>query len=268
MSTLKNLSNIYVPVREQRTTGVSILAALNAEVVLQLSGDESVCVYVNGSAGTLNCTLEFTGTVDGTNYFPVPVIPYYGTGAANTPSFAQPLLSEAINTTAVQRVYCARTAQLKAFRVRMSAYTAGSADVTINSDAQKSLHPAVFDGRPTTLFVGVTGTAGAAATATLPAVAGLRHFIDFIAVQRIATATLVAGTAAVGASAATNLPAGLVGSFAFGPDAAAQGSMVEIKRDFGSTGLAATAPGTATVLTMPATTTVIWRIDIAYRLGI
>lgn len=268
MSIQRNLGGAFVPVREQRTTGTVLLAALNAEAVLSLSGDESIVIYINGSAGTLNCTFEFTGTVDGTNYFPVPVVPYYGTGAAATPSFAQPMLSEAINTTAVQRVYCARVSQLKAFRVRMSAYTAGSADVCINSDAQKSLHPAIYDGRPTTLYVGATAAVGVAATATLPLVAGLRHYIDFISVQRIASAALVAGAGTVAASVGTNLPAGFVGSFAFGQDAAIQGTMLEIKRDFGGTGLAALAPGVATVLTMPATTGVIWRIEVAYRLGL
>jgi len=193
MAQIYNLNDTYVPIRERRrTTGT--LAALKAEVVHQLNGDEAAKIYINAAVGTWNATLEFTGTVDGTNYFPIPVFPDALACTGGTiPISAQPLLIEAINTTSVIRTYSVSTGQLAAIRVRASVFTAGSADVTIISDPENSSHPhASGANRNATLAVTATGAASAAVTATLPLVAGLRHYIDFIQVIRSATAALTA----------------------------------------------------------------------------
>jgi hypothetical protein len=261
-----NLNSEYVPIRERRrTTGT--IAALNAEVVHLLNGDESAMIYVNASVGTWNATLEFTGTIDGTNYFSIPVYPMATASTSSTalPQSAQPLLIEAINGTSVIRTYAVATGQLAAIRVRASAWTAGSADVTIISDAENPSHPAVTAQRSSTLMVTATGAASAAVTATLPLVAGLRHYIDFIQVTRSATAALTAAATPVLVTT-TNLPG--TPALTFGSDAGGIGIDKEVKLDFGSTGLAATALGTATTVVCPIYTGVIWRVNVAYRLGI
>lgn len=266
MSIQKNLSGLYVPVREQRQTA-GTLTALNAEVVHTVNGDDSALIFINTAGVALSATLEFSGSIDGVNYFFLPVVPFTGVGGA-LPSFAQPLTTDLLTAITGQRAYALKTSQLSKIRVRFSLYTSGSCDVTVNSDANRSLHPAISDGRPTTLYLGATAAVGVATSISLPAVANLRHYIDFIVVQRIASAALTVGASVVAATASANLPAGLVGDFAFGQDAAAQGTMMEIKRDFGGTGLAANVIGTASGITMPATAGVIWRISMAYRVGV
>lgn len=265
MSIIRNQAGAVVPIREQRKYPTTVMASVNAEMVMDVNGDESALIYVNGGASTLTCTFIFEGTVDGINYFPVLVIPYFSAGAAGNPSLGAPLITESITTTAVQRVYALRCAQLVKFRIRMSVYTTGSADVTIVSDAQKSIHPALFDGRPTALMVTTTAATGVAATASLPAVAGLRHYVDFIRVTRSATALLTAAATPTIVTT-TNLPG--TPAFSFGQSADAQGVDVERSLDFGGTGFAASAVNTATTVVAPATTGVIWRINVGYRLGL
>jgi len=265
MSILRNQTGAIVPVREQRKYPTTVMAALNAEIVMDVNGDESALIYVNGGASTLTCTFLFEGTVDSVNYFPILVVPYFASGSAGSPSLGAALITEAITATAVQRVYALRCAQLTKFRIRMSAYTTGSADITITTDAQKSLHPAVFDGRPTSLMLSTTAATGVAATATIPSVAGLRHYIDFIRVIRSATAVLTA-SATPTVVTTTNLPGSP--AFTFGQSADNIGVDVERALDFGGTGLAASAVGTNTTIVAPATTGVIWRINVGYRLGL
>ena len=258
-----NAAGIAVPLRERRELTVS-LAALNATADLDLNGDTSALVYVNGSGATLTGTLSFLGTVDGTNYFPVLAVPYYGLNGT-LPVMGQPLLSEAVSTTSWARVYAIRVGQLKRLRVLMSACTAGAAAVTIVSDANQSIHPAVFEGRPSTLLVTATAALATAVTASLPAVTGLRHYIDFISVVKFNGAVLTAAAAPV-VCTTTNLPGSPVLNFP--ADAATQGTDVERRLDWGGTGCAASAIGTATTIVCPVTTGALWRINVGYRLGL
>lgn len=263
MSTLKNLSGTFVPVRERREAA-GTLGALNAEVVLPLNGDENALVYVQSTA--FIGTLEFTGLGDETaGYFPVVAYPYSpGCAGGTIPLAGQPLLSDALVAANTVRVYSVPVGQLRALRVRASAYTSGAAAVTISSDPNDALNTAIIS-RPTTLLVTATGASAAAVTATLPSVAGLRHVVDFIRVTRSATALLTAGATPTLVTT-TNLPGSPV--LTFGADAAAQGVDKEGVLDFGSSGLAASALGTATTIVCPATTGVIWRVNVGYRLGL
>jgi len=99
---------------------------------------------------------------------------------------------EVVNAATVQRALCASVAGLQKVRVRLTAYTSGSCAVTINSDDCKSISPYANDTKAATLTVSVTAAVSTAVTATLPAVAGLRHYIDRIDVVRSATAALTA----------------------------------------------------------------------------
>lgn len=264
MATFKNDDGVIVPVRERRE-GFGTLAALNAETVIDVNGDEFALVYVRSTA--FIGTLEFTGCSDYTNamYFPVAAYPYsIGCAGGTIPLAGQPLLIDALVSANTVRVYAVPVGQLRKLRVRVSAYTSGAADVSITTEAQNSINTAI-EAKPSTLLVTNTGAASAAVTATLPAVAGLRHIVDFIYVNRSATAALTASATPVLVTT-TNLPGAPV--LTLGSDAAGIGIDKEARLDFGSTGLAATALGTATTVVCPVYTGVIWRVIVGYRLGL
>jgi hypothetical protein len=264
MSINKNAAGSIIPIRERREAS-GVLAALNAELVIALNGDESALVYIQST--NFIGTLEFTGAnnADGTQYFPVAAYPYaIGCAGGTIPLAGQPLLLDALVAANTSRVYSVPVGQLKSLRVRASAFTSGSCVCTIVSDTQMAINTAIT-ARPSTLLVTATGAASAAVTATLPAVAGLRHIIDFIQVTRSATAALTAAATPVLVTT-TNLPG--TPALTFGSDVAGIGIDKDVKLDFGSTGLAATALGTATTVVCPVYTGVIWRATVGYRLGL
>lgn len=264
MSIPRRPDGTYVPIREAREATGSI-SAVNGEVVLPLSGDESALVTVVSAA--FIGTLEFTGVADGTGaaYHPVLAYPYPpGCVGGTIPPGGQPLLTEALVAANTLRTYSVPCGQLKALRVRASAYTSGVADITIRSDSTDPLSPAIT-ARASTLLVTATAAAGTAVTVTLPAVPGLRHIVDFIQITRSATAALTA-SATPTLITTTNLPGAPV--ITMGSDAGGIGVDKEARLDFGSTGLAATAVGTATTVVCPATPSVVWRATVSYRLGL
>lgn len=265
MSILKNLSNEFVPVRERREIS-GTLASVNDSLVLDVNGDASATISIYGGGGTLNATYVVEGSMDGTVYgsllaFPNP--PFCAGGTI--PSAAQPMLLEAVNAASLRRVLHVAVGGLKKLRVRMSAFTAGSADVLIVSDTNDSINPYIRDQKTGTLLVTVTAASGVAATATLPAVAGLRHYLDQIFINRSYTA-LATASATPTVVTTSNIPGAL--AFTFGADAGAQGTDQESGLNFGGAGAAATALGVATTVVCPATPNVIWRVVVAYRLGL
>jgi hypothetical protein len=264
MSRLTNLDGAFVPVRERRSA-TGTLAGLNAEVVLPLNGDSMALVTVvsNSFVGTL----EFTAAGDsgGANYVPVPAFPYsLGCVGGTIPVAAQPIITDALVAAMTLRTYAIPCGQMWNLRVRASAYTSGTCAVTMTSDTAETINLALWL-RPTTLLVSATGAAGAAVTATLPAVPGFRHVVDFIRVTRSATALLTAAAAPVVVTT-TNLPG--PPALTFGADAAPLGVDKEGVLDFGASGLAATAVNTATTVVCPATPNVIWRVNVGYRLSV
>ena len=252
-----------MPHFEARTASGS-LNALNAEVAMDLSGDSSATIFLNAQSA-LTATYVVEGSVDGTNYFSVLAFPYSpGCLLGTIPVAGQPIVSEA-STLQIQRTLCVGTGGLKKLRVRLSAWTSGTALVTINADTCDSISPYVRDQKAATLMVTATGAAAAAVTATLPAVAGLRHYIDRISVVRSATAALTAAAAPVVVTT-TNLPG--TPALTFGSDAGGIGLDKEAVLDFGGAGCAAIAINTATTIVCPVYTGVIWRINVSYRLGL
>ena len=264
MSLLRNLLGNFMPHFEaRRTTGT--LAAVNAEVVHDLNGDASAVIYLNGT-GTLNATYAVDGSADGVNYFPLICYPYAtGSVGGTLPVAAQPLVTEAVNAATVQRALCASVSGLQKLRVRLTTYASGTCAVTINSDACQSVNPYANDTRASTLMVSATAAVSTAATATLPAVTGLRHYIDRIDVIRSATAALTAGAAPVVVTT-TNING--APQLTFGSDAGGVGVDKTVTLDFGATGMACSAVGTATTIVCPVYTGVIWRVNVAYRLGL
>lgn len=264
MSIQRNLSGVFMPHQEsRRSTGT--LAALNAELVHDVNGDNHASIYLNGT-GTFNATYNIQGSVDGTIYF--DLLAFSNTQAANggtIPQAGQPIISEAVNAATVQRHLCVAVAGLQRIRIRLTAYTSGSGAVTIISDMGDSISPYVRDQKAATLMVTATGAASAAVTATLPAVTGLRHYIDRISVVRSATAALTAAATPVVVTT-TNLPG--TPALTFGSDAGGIGIDQERVFEFGGAGIAASATGTATTIVAPVWTGVIWRINVSYRLGL
>ena len=140
----------------------------------------------------------------------------------------------------------------------------GTCTATINADECQSFNPYVRDQKAATLMVTVTAAVGVAATATLPAVAGLRHYIDRISVVRSATAALTAAATPVLVTT-TNIPG--TPALTLGSDVGGIGVDKLFDFDFGSSGIAVTAINTATTVVCPAYVGVIWRVNVAYRLG-
>lgn len=247
----------------RRTSGS--MSAINAEVVHDVDGDQSAVIYLNGT-GTLNATYVIDGSPDGVEYFPLLCYPYTPASLGGTlPQAGQPLLTEAVNAATVKRMLCTAVGGLRKIRVRLSAYTGGTCAVSINSDDCASISPYVRDQKSATLMVSQTAAVGVANSVTLPAVAGLRHYIDFISVTRSATAALTASATPVLVTI-TNIAGAPV--ITFGSDAGGVGIDVERKLDFGASGMASTAVGTATTVVCPAYAGVIWRVNVAYRLGL
>ena len=264
MSILRNLLGNFMPHMEARVT-TGALSALNAEVVHTVSGDSSTSIFLVGS-GTFNATYNVQGSVDGTNFFDLPTFPIAQASLGGTlPQAGQPLLSEAVNAASVQRLLCVAAGGLQKVRIRLTAYTSGSGAVTIISDECPSLSPYVRDQKAATLHATNTAAVSTAVTCTLPAVAGLRHYVDRISVLRSATAALTAAATPVLVTT-TNLPGNPV--LTFGADVAGIGVDKELVLDYGGAGMAASAVSTATTVVCPVYTGVIWRVNVSYRLGI
>lgn len=264
MSILRDFLGNWIPhFVSRRTTGS--LSVVNATLEHAVDGDASVVININGT-GTANATYIVEGTPDGINYFPLACYPYSPASLGGTlPQAGQPLYTEAVNVATVNRMLCAAVGGMQKIRVRLSVYASGSFDITINSDDCPSISPYVRDQKAATLLVTATGLVSAAVTATLPAVAGFRHYVDFIQVVRSATAALTAAAAPVLVTT-TNLQGAPV--FTFGADAGGIGIDKEKILDAGGSGLAATAVGTASTVVCPVYTGVIWRVMVAYRLGL
>lgn len=264
MSLLRNLLGSFMPHMESRRS-TATLAAVNAELVHDVNGDNSATIYINGT-GTFNATYNIQGTIDGTNYFDILSYPISQAAVGGTiPIAGTPIVTEAVNAATVQRALCISCGGLARVRIRLTAYTGGSAIITINSDECESISPYVRNQKAATLTVTATAAVSTAVTATLPAVAGLRHYIDRISVVRSATAALTAAATPVLVTT-TNIPG--TPALTFGSDAAGIGIDREQLLDFGGAGMAATALNTATTIVCPIYTGVIWRVNVAYRLGL
>lgn len=109
------------------------------------------------------------------------------------------------------------------------------------------------------LFATATGIAGAAVTLTLPQTANVRHLVHKIQVDAYTTAARTGGAAPVVVTT-TNLN-GL--AFTFG----SAGAVGTVERDSIDAPFGANTDtvNTATTIVCPATTSVIWRVIVAYE---
>lgn len=253
-------------VNQERKSAAGTLAALNAELVADMNGDQFAVVTCNSTS--FIGTLEFTGCSDAaeTNFTPVLAYPVANAWAgAAPPTSAQPLLVQALVAANTLATFAVPVGQLRKLRVRASAFTSGLLAVTVTSEDTLSLNSFLNGGpTPSTLTVTNTAAAGTGVTVTLPAVAGLRHYIDDVQVVRSATAALTASATPVLVTS-TNIPGNPV--LTFGADVAGIGLDKEQRLPTGTGGIAATALGTATTIVCPAYVGVIWRVNVTYHLG-
>lgn len=264
MSIQKNAAGQVVPARESRRK-VATLGGPNAEIVMDLDGDENANIHIISS--DLIGTIEFSAAYDDTsaNYHLVPAFPISNAAVGGTiPVAGRPLTSEALVAAQDVRAYAVPCGQFRKLRLRLSSHSSGSIVVCMTSDCNDSSHLSIA-AKPMTDLISVTASVSAALTATLPAVPGLRHILDFVRVTRSATAALTAAATPV-LITSTNLPSSF--AMTMGQDAGGVGIDKEAMNDFGGTGLAATAINTATTIICPVYTGVIWRINVGYRLGL
>lgn len=221
------------------------LGVLNAEIVTDCDGCATVSIDLRG---TFNMTVQIQGTIDGTNWFVIPVRPVTGG------------IFVAAITGSAAGAWTAACAGFAKVRAIVTAYTSGTAIATLMGS--NSLFDDFAKNGSITPSIGTTiGASGAATTLTLAAPgAGLRHYLTYLSINRFATALLTAAATPV-AVTTTNLPGSL--AFSFAADAAAQGTLDRWREDFAYP-IAASAQNTATTIVAPATTGVIWRITAGF----
>jgi hypothetical protein len=264
MSQSYNLTDQFVPIRERRESpaGGPALASLNAELVHGVNGCETATLVLNSNGANFTGTVSFFGTLDDVNYFPVLAYTLAANGGVVS-NFAEPRLLEAFAGVIVVRQYVLNCAGFRSVRAVLTAYTSGGISARFNSETTTTSHPALTGQPPSTLVVSAVGAVSAAVTASLPAVPGLRHYIDSITIVRSATAALTASATPVTVTT-TNVPSAL--AFTFGADAGGIGVDKIIQHQ--SFNLACSTIGVATTFVAPVYTGVIWRINITYHLGI
>jgi hypothetical protein len=229
--------------------GAGLLGGVGAEVVIAADGCAGLCLEMRG---TFSLTAEVSGSVDGANWTLIPVRLIAG---------ASPTYIAAI-TGSVPGVWCASLYGFRLIRVRCVAWVSGAASATLTASIAQPDQS--LSGMVTPSVGTIIGAVGAATTLTLAAPgSGLRHYLTYLSINRFAAAVLTASATPVTVTT-TNLPGAL--AFTFEADAAALGTMIRTREEYGYP-LVASAPNTATTIVCPATPGVIWRITAGFYLG-
>jgi hypothetical protein len=226
--------------------GSQALSSLNSEVIIECDGCSSFLIDLRG---TFNGTIEVSGTVNGGDWMPLPVV------AVNlaTRSYVAAIVGS------TQGIWEGKCGGFRKLRARCTAYTSGSFTTTLT--ASNALLDDSLGRQITPVVATNTAAAGAAVTLSLTSPgAGLRHYLTYIRIVRVASTLLTAGATPVLVTT-TNIPGSLV--FSMPADAAAQGTAFAYQEDF-SYPIAASAQATATTIVAPPTTGVIWRITAGY----
>jgi hypothetical protein len=223
------------------------LAAANAEIVLPSDSCGTVALDLRG---TFNLSVEISGTVDGTNWTPIPIRPVNQTAVAYAAAISG----------SVQGLWVGSCIGYRSVRARCTAFTSGSATATLttsNAPLDQTLA-----GTSTPSIGTIVGAAAAAATLTLasPGV-GLRHYMTYLRIVRFASAALTASATPVTITT-TNLPGSL--AFTCAADALQLGQRdIVVAEDFAYP-IAASAQNAATTIACPATPGVIWRVTAGF----
>lgn len=236
----------------------AVLAAVNAEVVIDLNGASTVNFDVRTAAAVL--TFLFEATIDGVNYFAVPAFVQFQLLAAA--AIAEQYVNTVTIATTQSGVYTLSVEGYRRVRCRVSAYTSGN--ITVAGRASAANHIQYNRPQPSILHVTATAAANTAATATLPAAgAGLFHYITHIHLMRNATAVL-AGTATL-IHTSTNLPGSP--AWSVGNAMAAGGTQLDLEYT-PTTPLKSLLANTATTVVMAAGgLAVLNRVNVSYYVG-
>lgn len=237
-------TNLERPRTDVRVTGN--LAALNAELPLNLNGESSASFDVRG---TFVGTVVVEASDDGTNFISIPfyssLTELFATTATAPGAFDIPLISA-----------------FRIIRVRCSAFTSGAIITTLNASLGNSMVYA--KPIPSTTTATATGVSGAAVTLPIPVGTGLFAYITRLAIERHPTALLTAAATPVLVTT-TNITGSLI--FSIPADAAPQGQVYRDILEMSGNPLKSTTAGTSTTIVCPVTTGVIWRVTAIYYVG-
>lgn len=242
----------------------STITAVNGTVAVNAQGDYTVSASITG---TWSATLIAEGQLADTTWVQIPMY------LVNTTLPYNSVFSTTSNGT-----FLITGGGYFQIRIRATAYTSGTVAVGLDASlAQQTIFSSqlgtwtVQPGNTvnTTAWLAkspdanlwVTGTAatGVALTVTLPAVASQFHHIKLLEIEAYTTAART-GSATPVLVTSTNLPGSPVWTFA---TAAAIGTTDSKVYTFDSA-LNSSVAGTATTIVCPATTGVIWRVNVSY----
>jgi hypothetical protein len=223
---------------------------LNGELIIDCDGCSSFLLDLRG---TFNGTVEVSGcsTVDGATYTVIPVVP------VNTNSRSY-VASVAGTTPGLWEGKCGGYSKIRA---RCSAFSSGP--ILVNLVACNGVLDDSLNRLITPLIVTTTAAVGVGATLTLPAVAGLKHYLTYLRLIKFAAAALTPAATPVLVTT-SNLPGTL--AFSLPADAAAQGTEFIYSEDYARP-IAASAQGTNTTIVAPPTPNIIWRLSAGYYLA-
>lgn len=239
-ATESTLSSLNGKVTAVNTGAVTISTALPAgtNVIGHIVADSGSTTAVTGNVSVIQST--------GTNLHTVVdsgTVTVSGTVTANIGT------ADTISTSAIQTNGTQKTQIVD-----------GGGDVASVSSSTGAISVASV---PSNLSVTATGAAAAAVTLTLPAVASQFHYIALIEIEAYTTAARTGGATPVLVTS-TNLPASTVWTFA---TAAVVGS-TDTKVYAPCAPIRSAAVNTATTIVCPATTGIIWRVNVFYSTGV
>jgi hypothetical protein len=221
------------------------IASTNAEVFFDIDKQATAGIDVRG---TFNLQLIAECTIDGINYFQVPiwniateahipVISAAGSYQVNIPSGS------------------------KRLRIRCTSFTSGSATVALRGT---EIDTFLYAKDIPALAATVTAAVGAVATLTIPAAGvGLFNYLVAVYIEKFAAAVLTAAATPVlvPVTGLAGLPV-----LSFSASADALGTCVP-KEIVPNKPIKGSASNTALVVSCPATPNVIWRINAVYYVG-
>ena len=233
-------------------TSVGTLALAAQTVVLPIGGKSAVGIVITG---TWVGTITFEGTVDGTNWNAINAV----AASTSTPQ----------STTVVNGLFRLTPAGLFQVRAIMTAFTSGSAALTMRAStgtggifANQIIPVTVISSPSSNLVATITAVSGAAVTLTIPAVVSQIHYITSLKIGLYSTAARV-GAAAPIIVTTTNIP----GALAFTFDTAGAVGTNIIQEAIVSIPLRSSVLNTATTIVCPIVTGGIWRITATYFTG-
>lgn len=150
-----------LPVNQAGVSATGSLAALNATVALTLNGASGWAVDLRG---TFVATVTFQGTVDGTNWFTIAVLPAGGTVNVASVTTATAVGTWWGNATGCQQV-----------RAIATAYTSGSVTVVLRAMQAAGVVTALPSGQATVAVSMATNTPTLAAGTNLAADVGVQY---------------------------------------------------------------------------------------------